>query len=146
MKTKTILLMSILLSTAVAQSDPEIIILSEVQRLVGFIDQFQQISQDVNDTDFKIAAGVAHSVARSVNITMNAYHLIHIQAMITGTEDKQAVSSYVMKQLPGLSRLMKIESRLTEEMIEQCRNEKVLNKSKEYLHSLLTITSTLDSI
>jgi hypothetical protein len=88
---------------------------------------------------------VAQSVSRSMNILINVYHLIHIHNIIQGAEDKNTVGHYVYQQLPKLSRLLKIERKITKGMLSSINTKAVKDITTLYIGSLSFVITTLDT-
>ena len=66
------------------------------------MDTFEQFTLE-EAQEYAVASIVANSIARSINVVVNAYHRIHIYNIIEGEEDKIKVGDYLRNQIPRTS-------------------------------------------
>ena len=92
-----------------------------------------------------VAINISNSAARSVNVVMNAYHLIHIYNMIDGDLDKAKVEDYLKQQLPHTLRLLNIEQKLTTSIISPEKHKEIKNTADLYIISLDYVIKILNS-
>ena len=128
------------------QKIDERLLLIEAQKLITYMESFDQMTNKYKDV-FIVSniTNVAQSVSRSMNILINVYHLIHIHNIIQGAEDKQTVGNYVYQQLPKLSRLLKIESKITKGMLSSISTKEIKDVTTLYISSLSFVITTLDT-
>ncbi len=108
------------------------------------MDTFEQIAIKGAE-EYAIASNVANSIARSINVVMNAYHLIHIYNIIQGEEDRVKVRAYLQKQLPHTSRLLKIEFNIVSKYIASSKNKVIKNSTELYINSLDFVIKLLNN-
>ena len=128
------------------QKIDERLLLVEAQKLIKYMESFDEMAN--NYTDVFIVSNitnVAQSVSRSMNILINVYHLIHIHNIIQGAEDKKTVGNYVYQQLPKLSRLLKIERKITNSMLSSISIKEIKDITTLYIGSLNFVITTLDT-
>ncbi len=133
-------------AAAYPQKVDERLLLVEAQKLITYMESFDQMAN--NYTDVFIVSNItniAQSVSRSMNILINVYHLIHIHNIIQGVEDRQTVGNYVYQQLPKLSRLLKIERKITNGMLSSVNNKEIIDITSLYIGSLNFVITTLDT-
>jgi hypothetical protein len=137
-----------LLSIAVVypQKIDERLLLVEAQKLITYMESFDEMANTYTDV-FIVSkiTNVAQSVSRSMNILINVYHLIHIHNIIQGVEDKLTVGNYVYQQLPKLSRLLKIERKITNGMLSSISTKEIKDITTLYINSLSFVITTLDT-
>jgi len=128
------------------QKIDERLLLVEAQKLIKYMESFDEMAN--NYTDVFIVSNitnVAQSVSRSMNILINVYHLIHIHNIIQGVEDKNTVGNYIYQQLPKLSRLLKIERKITNSMLSSISIKEIKDITTLYIGSLNFVITTLDT-
>ena len=128
------------------QKIDERLLLVEAQKLINYMESFDEMANKYTDV-FIVSniTNVAQSVSRSMNILINVYHLIHIHNIIQGAEDKQTVGNYVYQQLPKLSRLLKIESKITNGMLSSISIKEIKDVTTLYISTLNYVITTLDT-
>ena len=128
------------------QNIDERLLLVEAQKLITYMEAFDEMANKYTDV-FIVSniTSVAQSVSRSMNILINVYHLIHIHNIIQSAEDKQTVGNYVYQQLPKLSRLLKIERKITSSMLPSVNTKEIKDITTLYINSLSYIITTLDT-
>ena len=128
------------------QKIDERLLLVEAQKLIKYMESFDEMANKHTD-GFIVSniTNVAQSVSRSMNILINVYHLIHIHNIIHGVEDKQTVGNYVYQQLPKLSRLLKIERKITNGMLSSISTKEIKDITTLYISSLSFVIKTLDT-
>ena len=128
------------------QKIDERLLLIEAQKLIKYMESFDEMANKYTDV-FIVSSitNVAQSVSRSMNILINVYHLIHIHNIIQGVEDKATVGNYVYQQLPKLSRLLKIERKITKGMLSSVNTKDVKDMTTLYIGSLSFVITTLDT-
>ena len=128
------------------QKIDERLLLIEAQKLITYMESFDQMANKYTDV-FIVSSltNIAQSVSRSMNILINVYHLIHIHNIIQGAEDKKTVGNYVYQQLPKLSRLLKIERKITNGMLSSVNTKEIKDVTTLYISSLNYIITTLDT-
>ena len=128
------------------QKIDERLLLVEAQKLIKYMESFDEMANKYTDV-FIVSniTNVAQSVSRSMNILINVYHLIHIHNIIQGVEDKQTVGNYVYQQLPKLSRLLKIERKITNGMLSTISTKEIKDMTTLYIGSLSFVIKTLDT-
>lgn len=128
------------------QKVDERLLLVEAQKLITYMESFDQMANNYSNV-FIVShlTNIAQSVSRSMNILINVYHLIHIHNIIQGVEDKQIVGNYVYHQLPKLSRLLKIERKITNGMLSSVNTKEIKDITTVYISSLNYIITTLDT-
>ena len=128
------------------QKVDERLLLVEAQKLITYMESFDQMANNYSNV-FIVShiTNIAQSVSRSMNILINVYHLIHIHNIIQGVEDKQIVGNYVYQQLPKLSRLLKIERKITNGMLSSVNTKEIKDITTLYISSLNYIITTLDT-
>ena len=133
-------------AAAFPQKIDERLLLIEAQKLITYMESYDQMANKYTDV-FIVSniTNVAQSVSRSMNILINVYHLIHIHNIIQGVEDKQTVGNYVYQQLPKLSRLLKIERKITNGMLSSINTKDVKDMTTLYIGSLNFVITTLDT-
>ncbi len=133
-------------AAAYPQKVDERLLLIEAQKLISYMESYDQMANKYTDV-FIVSniTNVAQSVSRSMNILINVYHLIHIHNIIQGVEDRQTVGNYVYQQLPKLSRLLKIERKITNGMLSSVNNKEIIDITSLYISSLNYIITTLDT-
>jgi len=131
-------------TTSFPQTIDERLLLIETQKILTYIDTFEQIVTEGAEESV-IASNVANSIARSMNVVMNAYHLIHIYNILQGEEDRAKVRDYLIKQLPHNSRILKIEFNLTTKFIALNKNKVIKNSTELYINSLDFVIKLLNS-
>jgi len=128
------------------QKIDERLLLIEAQKLITYMEAYDQLANKYTDVFIvSYITNIAQSVSRSMNILINVYHLIHIHNIIQGVEDKQIVGNYVYQQLPKLSRLLKIERKITNGMLSSVNSEEIKDITSLYISSLNYIITTLDT-
>jgi hypothetical protein len=130
-------------STSFAQDIDEQLLLVETQKILTYLDLYDEIYSRGGE-DYVIATNISNSAARSINVVMNAYHLIHIYNFISGKEDKSKVGNYLRIQLPHASRLLKIELNLTEGIISSATNKEIKDTTELYKSSLDLVIKILN--
>jgi len=138
------LLFIFILATSFPQTIDERLLLIETQKVLTYMDTFEQITVEGAE-EYSIASNVANSIARSINVVMNAYHLIHIYNIIQGEEDRAKVRAYLQKQLPHTSRLLKIEFNIVSKYIASSKNKVIKNSTELYINSLDFVIKLLDN-
>lgn len=138
------LLFIFILTTSFSQTIDERLFLIETQKILTYIDTFEQIIIEGTE-ESAIVSNVANSIARSMNVVMNAYHLIHIYNILQGEEDRARVRDYLIKQLPHNSRILKIELKLTSKYISSSKNKVIRNSTELYINSLDFVIKLLNS-
>ncbi len=138
------LLFIFIFATSFPQTIDERLLLIETQKILTYMDTFEQIAIE-GAGEYAIASNVANSIARSINVVMNAYHLIHIYNIIQGEEDRAKVLDYLKKQLPHTSRLLKIEFNLASKYIASSKNEVIKNSTELYIKSLDFVIKLLNN-
>jgi hypothetical protein len=128
------------------QKVDERLLLVEAQKLITYMESFDQMANNYSNV-FIVShlTNIAQSVSRSMNILINVYHLIHIHNIIQGVEDKQTVGNYVYQQLPKLSRLLKIERKITNSMLSSVNTKEIKDITTVYITSLNYIITILDT-
>lgn len=128
------------------QKIDERLLLVEAQKLIKYMESFDEMANNYKDV-FIVSkiTNVAQSVSRSMNILINVYHLIHIHNIIQGAEDKKTVGNYVYQQLPKLSRLLKIERKITNSMLSSISTKEIKDLTTLYIGSLSFVITTLDT-
>ncbi len=128
------------------QKIDERLLLIEAQKLITYMEAYDQLANKYTDV-FTVSniTNIAQSVSRSMNILINVYHLIHIHNIIQGIEDKNTVGNYVYQQLPKLSRLLKIERKITGGMLSSVNTKEIKDVTTLYINSLNYIITTLDT-
>ena len=129
------IILTFFVSTSFAQDTDEQLLLAETQKILAYLDSYDRIYSQGGD-DYIIATNISNSAARSINVVMNAFHLIHIYNFIDGKEDKLKVADYLRIQLPHASRLLKIELNLTDGIIGSAKGKKIIDTTELYLSSL----------
>ncbi len=138
------LLFIFILATSFPQTIDERLLLIETQKILTYMDTFEQIAIEGAE-EYVIASNVANSIARSINVVMNAYHLIHIYNILQGEEDRAKVRAYLKKQLPHTSRILKIEFNLTSKYIASSKNKVIKNSTELYINSLDFVIKLLNN-
>ncbi len=133
-------------AAAYPQKVDERLLLIEAQKLITYMESFDEMANKYTEV-FIVSnfANVAQSVSRSMNILINVYHLIHIHNIIQGKEDKQIVGNYVYRQIPKLSRLLKIEHKITESILSSIYTKEINDMTTLYISSLSYVIITLDT-
>jgi hypothetical protein len=128
------------------QKVDERLLLVEAQKLITYMESFDQMANKYTDV-FIVSniTNIAQSVSRSMNILINVYHLIHIHNIIQGVDDKQTVGNYVYQQLPKLSRLLKIERKITNGMLSSDNTKEIKDITTLYINSLSYVITTLET-
>ncbi|MCH7774862.1 MAG: hypothetical protein IH784_10735 [Bacteroidetes bacterium] len=128
------------------QKVDERLLLIESQKFINYMDSFDQMSNKYTDLyTYTNISNIAQSVVRSMNLLLNVYHLIHIHNIIQGEEDKQIVGNYVYRQIPKLSRLLKIEHKITESILSSIKTKEINDMTTLYINSLSYVITTLDT-
>jgi hypothetical protein len=146
MLVKIIIVCLISFAAVYPQKIDERLLLIEAQKLINYMESFDEMAN--NYTDVFIVSNitnVAQSVSRSMNILINIYHLIHIHNIIQGVDDKKTVGKYVYAQLPKLSRLLKIEHKITDGMLLSIKTREVKDITTLFISSLSFVITTLDT-
>ena len=146
MLVRIIIVCLISLAAVYPQKIDERLLLVEAQKLITYMESFDEMAN--NYTDVFIVSNitnVAQSISRSMNILINVYHLIHIHSIIQGAEDKKTVGNYVYQQLPKLSRLLKIERKITNSMLSSISTKEIKDLTTLYISSLSFVITTLDT-
>ena len=129
-----------------AQNVDERLLLIESQKFINYMDSFDQMSNKYTDLyTYTNISNIAQSVIRSMNLLLNVYHLIHIHNIIQGEEDKHIVGKYVFRQIPKLSRLLKIEHKITESILSLIKTKEIKDMTTLYINSLSYVITTLDT-
>jgi len=131
------------ISTSFPQSEDERFILIEAQKILAYMSTLDQISLE-QAAEFAVASNVANSVARSINVVMNAYHLIHIYNIIQGEEDKIKVGEYLGKQIPRTSKLLEIEVKLSTRFTLSNKSKGIKDITESYINSLNFVIKLLN--
>ena len=128
------------------QKIDERLLLVEAQKLIKYMESFDEMANKYTD-GFIVSniTNVAQSVSRSMNILINVYHLIHIHNIVKGAEDKNTVGNYVYQQLPKLSRLLKIERKISKSILSSVKTKEVKDMTTLYITSLSFVITTLDT-
>jgi hypothetical protein len=128
------------------QKVDERLLLVEAQKLIKYMESFDEMANKYSD-GFVVSniTNVAQSVSRSMNILINVYHLIHIQNIIQGAEDKNRVGIYIYQQFPKLSRLLKIELKITTGILSSVNTQEIKDMISLYIGSLNFVITTLDA-
>ena len=128
------------------QKIDERLLLIESQKFINYMDSFDQMSNKYTDIyTYTYISNIAQSVVRSMNLLLNVYHLIHIHNIIQGEEDKHLVGNYVYRQIPKLSRLLKIEHKITESILSSINTKEIKDMTTFYINSLSYVITTLDT-
>lgn len=146
MLVKIIIVCLISFAAVYPQKIDERLLLIEAQKLINYMESFDEMTNEY--TDIIIVSNitnVAQSISRSMNILINVYHLIHIHNIIQGVEDRQTVGNYVYQQLPKLSRLLKIERKITNGMLSSIGTKEIKDVTTLYISSLSFVITTLDT-
>ena len=138
------LLFIFILATSFPQTIDERLLLIETQKILTYMDTFEQIAIEGAE-EYAIASNVANSIARSINVVMNAYHLIHIYNILQTEEDRAKVRVYLQKQLPHTSKLLKIEFNIVSKYITSSKNTVIKNSTELYINSLYFVIKLLNS-
>ncbi|NNG27488.1 MAG: hypothetical protein HKM87_08175 [Ignavibacteriaceae bacterium] len=138
------LLFILFLTTSFPQTIDERLLLIETQKILTYIDTFEQIDTEGAE-ESAIASNVANSIARSMNVVMNAYHLIHIYNILQGEEDRVKVRDYLLKQLPHNSRILRIEFNIVSKYITSSKNTVIKNSTELYINSLDFVIKLLNN-
>lgn len=146
MLVRIIIVCIISLAAVYPQKVDERLLLVEAQKLITYMESFDQMANNYSNV-FIVShiTNIAQSVSRSMNILINVYHLIHIHNIIQGVEDKQIVGIYVYQQLPKLSRLLKIEHKITESILSSINTKEIKDMTTFYINSLSYVITTLDT-
>ena len=99
------LLFIVIITNAFPQTIDERLLLVETQKLLAYMDNIENMTIE-GEEEYAVASNVANSFARSINIVVNAYHLIHIYNLIDGEKDKLIVGNYLRQQIPRTSGLL----------------------------------------
>ena len=129
------LLFIFILNTSFPQATDERLLIIESRKILTYMDTFEKIARE-QEEESHIASNVANSMARSMSVVMNAYHLIHIYNIIKGEEDRSTVLDYLKERLPFSSRLLKIEVKVTSKYITLSTNKVIKDNTELYIKSL----------
>jgi hypothetical protein len=133
-----------ILATSFSQTIDERLLLNETQKILTYMDKIEQITID-GEEEYAVASNVANSIARSINIVVNAYHLIHIYNMIEAEEDKLKVGDYLRQQIPRTSGLLKIEIKLSKGFTSSNKSKQITEISDLYVKSLDSVMKLLNT-
>jgi hypothetical protein len=133
-----------IIATSFPQTVDERLLLIENQKMLTYLDNFEQIDLE-RAGEYAVASNVAHSITRTINVVMNAYHLIHIYSIIQGKEDRATVLDYLKEQLPHTRRLLEIELKLTSKFITASEDKVIKNNTDMYMNSLEFVLKTLNN-
>lgn len=132
------------ISTSFSQVIDENLFLVETKKILTYMNSFDKIYEQGGE-EALVAINISNSAARSVNVVMNAYHLIHIYNMIDGDLDKAKVEDYLKQQLPHTLRLLNIEQKLTTSIISPEKHKEIKNTADLYIISLDYVIKILNS-
>lgn len=132
------------ISTSFPQVIDENLFLVETKKILTYMNSFDKIYEQGGE-EALVAINISNSAARSVNVVMNAYHLIHIYNMIDGDLDKAKVEDYLKQQLPHTLRLLNIEQKLTTSIISPEKHKEIKNTADLYIISLDYVIKILNS-
>lgn len=132
----------LIIATSFPQKIDERLLLIETQKILSYMDNFEQITIDVED-EYAVASNVANSIARSINIVVNAYHLIHIYNLIDGEKDKLKVGDYLREQIPRTLGLLKIEVNLSTRFTNSSKSKQIIDITELYVKSLDSVMKLL---
>jgi len=133
-----------ILTTSFPQTIDERLLLNETQKILIYMDTFEQITIQEAE-EYAVASNVANSIARSINVVVNAYHLIHIYNIIEGEEDKMKVGGYLRKQIPRTSGLLKIEINLSTKFTSSSKSKQIKDITELYVNSLYLVMEILNN-
>jgi hypothetical protein len=132
------------ISTSFPQVIDENLFLVETKKILTYMNSFDKIYEQGGE-EALVAINISNSAARSVNVVMNAYHLIHIYNMIDGDLDKAKVEDYLKQQLPHTLRLLNIEQKLTTSIISPEKDKEIKYTADLYIISLDYVIKILNS-
>ena len=132
------------ISTSFPQVIDENLFLVETKKILTYMNSFDKIYEQGGE-EALVAINISNSAARSVNVVMNAYHLIHIYNMIDGDLDKAKVEDYLKQQLPHTLRLLNIEQKLTTSIISPEKHKEIKYTADLYIISLDYVIKILNS-
>jgi hypothetical protein len=124
-----------ILATSFSQTIDERLLLNETQKILTYMDKIEQITID-GEEEYAVASNVANSIARSINIVVNAYHLIHIY---------KKVGDYLRQQIPRTSGLLKIEIKLSKGFTSSNKSKQITEISDLYVKSLDSVMKLLNT-
>jgi len=133
-----------IVATSFPQTIDERLLLIETQKILTYMDTIEQITIE-GEEEYAVASNVANSLARSINIVVNAYHLIHIYNIIDGEEDKIKVEDYLSQQIPRTLGLLKIEIKLSTGFTSSSQSKQVKEITDLYVKSLDSVMKLLNS-
>ena len=133
-----------ILTNSFPQTIDERLLLNETQKILTYMDTFEQITIEEAE-EYAVASNVANSIARSINIVVNAYHLIHIYNIIEGEEDKMKVGDYLRMQIPRTSGLLKIEINLSAKFTSSSKSKQIKDITLLYVNSLYLVMELLNN-
>ncbi len=133
-----------ILTTSFPQTIDERLLLNETQKILIYMDTFEQITIQEAE-EYAVASNVANSIARSINVVVNAYHLIHIYNIIEGEEDKMKVGDYLRMQIPRTSGLLKIEINLSTKFTSSSKSKQIKDITELYVNSLYLVMEILNN-
>ncbi len=133
-----------IVATSFPQTIDERLLLIETQKILTYMDTIEQITIE-GEEEYAVASNVANSLARSINIVVNAYHLIHIYNIIDGEEDKIKVKDYLSQQIPRTLGLLKIEIKLSTGFTSSSQSKQVKEITELYVKSLDSVMKLLNS-
>ena len=134
----------VIIATSFPQTIDERLLLIETQKILTYMDTFEQITIEGED-EYAVASNVANSIARSINIVVNAYHLIHIYNLIEGENDKIKVGDYLRQQIPRTSGLLKIEMKLSTGFTSSSKSKQIKEITVLYVQSLASVMKLLNT-
>ena len=134
----------LIIATSFPQSIDERLLLIETQKILTYMDNFEQITIEGED-EYAVASNVANSIARSINIVVNAYHLIHIYNIIEAEKDKIRVGDYLKQQIPRTSGLLKIEIKLSKGFTSSSKSTQIMDITELYVNSLESVMKLLNT-
>jgi len=133
-----------ILTTSFPQSIDERLLLTETQKILAYMDRMEQITIK-GEEEYAVASNVANSIARSINIVVNAYHLLHIYNIIESEDDKLKVGDYLRQQIPRTSGLLKIEMKLSTGFTSSSKSKEIKEITVLYVQSLATVMKLLNT-
>jgi len=138
------LLFIVIITNAFPQTIDERLLLVETQKLLTYMDNIENMTIEGKE-EYAVASNVANSFARSINIVVNAYHLIHIYNLIDGEKDKLKVGNYLRQQIPRTSGLLNIEMKLSKGFTSSSQSKQIKNITELYVSSLESVMKILNS-
>jgi len=131
-----------IIATSFPQTIDERLLLIETQKILTYMDTFEQITIE-GEEEYAVASNVANSIARSINVVVNAYHLIHIYNLIDGEKDKLKVGDYLREQIPRTLGLLKIEVNLSTRFTNSSKSKQIIDITELYVKSLDSVMKLL---